>query len=147
INALVEIFNEKYYEHLDGGILESMGRMFKHAVKLYVYPMRQETYAKFAATDPSVATPELATGELITARNVAVAPHLRSLYRHILENGQIDSVSGYNEDYLLIYSREVLEQIQSGDPAWERLVPAKVAAVIKQRNLLGYNGPQPVLRP
>ncbi len=147
INTLVEIFNEKYYENLEGGILESMGRMFKHAVKLYVYPMRQETYAKFAATDPSVGTPELATDELITARNITVAPHLRLLYRHILENGRIDCVSGYNEDYLTIYSREVLEQIQSGNPAWERLVPARVAAVIKQRNLLGYTGPQPAARP
>ena len=40
VNNLVEIFNEKYYENLPGGILESFGRMFRHAVKLYVYPMR-----------------------------------------------------------------------------------------------------------
>src|SRR5439155_21455765 len=29
INNLLEIFNEKYYDHLEGGILESFGRMFK----------------------------------------------------------------------------------------------------------------------
>jgi hypothetical protein len=29
INDLVEIFNEKYYENLPGGILESFGRLFR----------------------------------------------------------------------------------------------------------------------
>src|SRR5215216_2169262 len=41
INNLLEIFNEKYYENLEGGILESFGRLFRNAVKLYIYPMRQ----------------------------------------------------------------------------------------------------------
>ena len=40
INNLLEVFNEKYYENLDGGILESFGRLFKNSVKLYIYPMR-----------------------------------------------------------------------------------------------------------
>ena len=50
INNLLEIFNEKYYENLDGGILESFGRMFKNSVKLYVYPMRQEAYDRYLTT-------------------------------------------------------------------------------------------------
>jgi hypothetical protein len=44
INNLLEIFNEKYYENLEGGILESFGRLFRNSVKLYIYPMRQEAY-------------------------------------------------------------------------------------------------------
>src|SRR6202030_4552668 len=40
VNNLIEIFNEKYYENLPGGILESFGRLFRNAVKLYDYPMR-----------------------------------------------------------------------------------------------------------
>ena len=36
--TLREIFEEKYYTHLAGGILESFGRMFKNDLKLYVYP-------------------------------------------------------------------------------------------------------------
>src|SRR3954467_1210114 len=50
INNLLEIFNEKYYEHLEGGILESFGRMFRNAVKLYIYPMRQEAYDRYLTT-------------------------------------------------------------------------------------------------
>lgn len=144
INNLLEIFNEKYYDHLEGGILESMGRMFRHAVKLYVYPMRAEASAKLVTPGTEhQECADTAPTDLITAKNVHVAHHLRYLYRHLLENNNIDSISGFNDDYLAIFSRDVLQKIKAGDPAWERLVPAKVAAIIKARRLLGYTEPKP----
>ncbi len=51
INNLLEIFNEKYYENLEGGILESFGRLFRNSVKLYIYPMRKEAYEMYIAQD------------------------------------------------------------------------------------------------
>ena len=42
VPSLMEIFDEKYYLNLEGGILEALGRMFKGALKLYVYPMIDE---------------------------------------------------------------------------------------------------------
>ncbi len=144
INTLLEIFNEKYYENLEGGILESMGRMFRHAVKLYVYPMQQVAYDSYqktgqpTGTSPSQPAHAFAAKVLITARNVNVTDHLRNLYAHLLENHYIDCISGFNEDYLSIFSRDVLQRIKNNDPTWEKLVPAKVAEVIKQRGLLGY---------
>src|SRR6266498_2375557 len=42
VPSLHEIFDEKYYLNLEGGILEALGRMFKHGLKLYVYPMVDE---------------------------------------------------------------------------------------------------------
>ena len=39
VPTLREIFDEKYYADLDGGILESFGRLFKNDLKLYVYPL------------------------------------------------------------------------------------------------------------
>ncbi len=138
VNALLEVFNEKYYEHLDGGILESMGRMFKHAVKLYVYPMRRDNFARFLGGDSAFALPDDAAKALVTARNVHVAHHLRYLYQHLMENHKIECITGYNDDFLGIYSRDVIGRIQSGDSSWELHVPSKVAALIKQRRLLGY---------
>ncbi|HEY4299316.1 MAG TPA: TonB-dependent receptor [Candidatus Didemnitutus sp.] len=143
INNLLEIFNEKYYENLEGGILESMGRMFRHAVKLYIYPMQQAAYDTYLrsgqpASGPAAVSHAFAANVLITARNLHVADHLRNLYAHLLENHYIDCLAGFNEDYLSIFSRDVLHRIKNGDPTWERLVPAKVAEVIKQRGLLGY---------
>src|SRR2546421_12586473 len=38
VPSLLEIFDEKYYLNLEGGILEALGRMFKSGLKLYVYP-------------------------------------------------------------------------------------------------------------
>lgn len=142
INALLEIFNERYYENLEGGILESMGRMFKHAVKLYVYPMKPDTLRRSqAGADGGVAAIN-ATNELITARNVHVARHLRYLYQHLLENNNIDCLTGYQEAYLSIYSRDVAGQIERGEPDWESLVPPPVAALVKQRHLLGCRAGQ-----
>ena len=37
--SLRELFDEQYYADLDGGILESFGRLFKNDLKLYVYPL------------------------------------------------------------------------------------------------------------
>jgi len=148
INNLLEIFNEKYYENLEGGILESMGRMFRHAVKLYIYPMQQvayDSYLKSGQSSETLGQPHVshafAAKVLITARNVNVTDHLRNLYAHLLENHFIDCITGFNEDYLSIFSRDVLQRIKNNDPTWERLVPAKVAEVIKERGLLGYGKP------
>jgi len=38
VNNLIQIFDEKYYTNLDGGILESFSRLFSSNVRLYVYP-------------------------------------------------------------------------------------------------------------
>ena len=149
INNLLEIFNEKYYEDLEGGILESMGRMFRHAVKLYIYPMRQDAYDRYLASgQPNGALGSgsghaFSTGVMITARNLQVSDRLRNLYAHLLENHNLDCIVGSNPDYLNIFSRDVLQRIKSGDPTWEKMVPAKVAEFIKERKLLGYGTETP----
>ncbi len=143
INTLLEIFNEKYYENLEGGILESMGRMFRHAVKLYIYPMRQDAFDRYLANGQPPAAAHngsnpFSSEVMITARNLQVSDRLRNLYAHLLENHNLDCIVGSNPDYLNIFSRDVLHRIKAGDDSWERLVPAKVAEIIKSRHLLGY---------
>jgi len=154
ITNLLEILNEKYYDNLEGGILESLGRLFRHSVKLYVYPMLREPYEKYIATGQTSERPETdaqRTGvrkatpsatALVTAKNIQVAPHLRNLYAHLYENCYLECLTGYNPDILHIFSREVLRRIQDKDPTWETLVPASVATVIKQRQLFHYQALQ-----
>jgi hypothetical protein len=117
--ALAEIFEEKYYSGLEGGILEGLGRLFKTGVKLYVYPYRE------------------ADGSITTADKYKVAPNLRHLYAHLLENDFIQSMQDYNPKYLGIRSAQVLALINECDPEWEALVPAEVAKIIKDRQLFG----------
>ena len=124
IPSVRELFDEKYYEHLEGGILESFGRLFKNDLKLFVYPLK----------DPD-------TGQLINVQKLKVAPHLQRLYGHLVENDFVESLDFFNRDYLHIYSRDVLEKIRDGDESWERMVPPEVAALIKERNYFGYHAP------
>ncbi|HRE81743.1 MAG TPA: TonB-dependent receptor [Opitutaceae bacterium] len=147
INNLLEVFNEKYYEHLEGGILEAFGRLFRNAVKLYVYPMHQNAYehyiagAQLVSTLPSAqAMPvnAFASAVLITAKNLQVSDHLRNLYAHLLENHYIDCIVGFDRAILDIFSRDVLQRIKKQDPSWERMVPTPVATAIKKRGLFGY---------
>ena len=146
INNLLEIFNEKYYEHLEGGILESFGRMFKNAVKLYIYPMRQEAFDRYQETGGvagpgSVVGHAFAANVLITAKNVHIPDHLRNLYDHLLENHYIDSIVGFDREIMGIFSRDVLSRIKQRDPSWEEMVPKSVAAAIKKRHLFGCDEP------
>ncbi len=146
INNLLEIFNEKYYEHLEGGILENFGRLFRHSVRLYVYPMQKVAYERYLATGhPATAAPfappppsAFAKDVLINARNVQVTPHLRNLYDHLLENHYIETIVGFDRAILDIFSRDVMDRIRAGDASWEQMVPAPVAAAIKRRGLFGH---------
>jgi hypothetical protein len=119
--SLRELFDEKYYTALEGGILESFGRLFKNDLRLYIYPLLDQK-----------------SEELITAQNLQVAPGLRNLYAYLLGHGSIRQLDNVNRDYLRIFSREALRKIRSGDASWEAMVPPEVAAVIKKRRFLGY---------
>lgn len=124
VPSLQSIFDEQYYTKLDGGLLEALGRLFKGATKLYVYPYLHRQ-----------------TGELITAETMQVAPHLRHLYSHLLQNGHIESIREYTPGYLGIYPDEVLRRIRSGDPAWEGMVPPPIVDLIKEKRLFA-SGPK-----
>jgi hypothetical protein len=117
--TLKEIFDARYYGDLEGGILESFGRLFKNAVRLYIHPCRETT------------------GPLVTVKNLEVAPNLRHLYAFLLENRHLEFIDHYDESLLPIRSRDLLERIQSGKPGWEAMVPPKVAGLIKERGYFG----------
>jgi len=43
-------------------------------------------------------------------------------------------------EFVTVLSRNVLKMLQDNEPGWEPMVPNEVAALIKQRHLLGYQG-------
>ncbi|UCE88511.1 MAG: TonB-dependent receptor [Pseudomonadota bacterium] len=116
--SLREIFDERYYEHLPGGILESFGRLFKHDLRLYVCP----------AIDPQ-------SGALQGMDELELSPQLQHLYAYLRERGCIKALDTVNHDYLSIWSHEVLEKIRHGDHEWETMVPEQVAQMIKTQAL------------
>lgn len=140
INNLLEIFNEKYYENLEGGILESFGRLFSNAVKLYIYPMKKDAYARYAVNSAANGTSvhTFASNVLISAKNVRIAEHLANLYAHLVENHYVDCILGFDQTVLDILSRDVLKKIKDQDLLWEKMVPTPVAQAIKRRGLFGH---------
>jgi hypothetical protein len=121
VPSLIEILDEKYYLNLEGGILEALGRMFKHGLKLYVYPMIDET-----------------TGAILSATKVQVAPNLRALFQYLIDNCYIEEIADYRKDFLRIYPATVLAKLKAGDKSWEEMVPPEVAQIIKEREFFGY---------
>jgi hypothetical protein len=53
--------------------------------------------------------------------------------------GSFVPLDNYRDDYLSIFSRDVLKRIAGGDPSWESMVPEVVAELIKQRSFFGYS--------
>ena len=121
VPSLHEIFDEKYYLNLEGGILEALGRMFKHGLKLYVYPMINDK-----------------TGKLITATQTEIAPNLRSLFQYLIDNRSIEEITDYRKEFLRIYPAAILAKLKVGDKSWEEMVPPEVAQIIKEREFFGY---------
>jgi len=121
IPTLKEVFNVKYYDSLEGGILESFGRLFKNDIKLYVYPFI-----------------EGAPGRVITAENVEIPGPLAHLYAYLRETGCIVPIGNFRKESLGILSRDVLARICAGDSCWEQMVPSEVAECIKARLFFGY---------
>jgi hypothetical protein len=124
VPSLLEIFDEKYYLNLEGGILEALGRMFKTGLKLYVYPMIDDR-----------------TGKIVTAQEIEVAPNLRSLFQYLIDNRYIEEIADYHAEYLRIYPHDVLAKLHAGESTWEQMVPAEVVQIIKQREFFGYRRP------
>ncbi|MFM7075568.1 MAG: TonB-dependent receptor [Planctomycetaceae bacterium] len=120
VPLLEALFDESHYHDLGGGILEAFGRLFNHAVRLYVHPTR----------DP-------ATGRTVGAAEVAVQPHLVHLLRHCLANGLVRPIPCGDAELDAHSSAEVRALLCAGDPAWRGLVDPAVARVI---DATGYFG-------
>ncbi|MDE3067961.1 MAG: TonB-dependent receptor [Verrucomicrobiota bacterium] len=121
LERLRDVLDEKFYADLEGGLMESLGQLFKNGAKLYVYPWLDRK-----------------TGKLFTLENLQVAPHLRHLYAHLVENRFIEGIRGYHPDFLAIDSADVLARIKAGDEDFASLVPAPVAETIKRGGMFGW---------
>ncbi len=124
IYALQKIFEEKTYENLKGGILESFGTLFGTNVKLYIYPAwKRDSSDLFTLKDFEETLPV----------------NLRSLFRYLVENNKVEDIKDANVNNLHIISDNVLAMIKKGDEGWEKFVPRKVQEAIKDHNLFDYH--------
>jgi hypothetical protein len=118
---LRDVMNDKFYTDLPGGLMESLGQLFKNGAKLYVYPSLDKK-----------------TGRLTTLENLEVPPSLRHLHAHLLENKFLEPIADFNPNALKIYSGDVLPMIQAGDERLAGLIPPQILEVIKAKRLFGW---------
>jgi hypothetical protein len=121
VASLLDLFQEKYYAELEGGILEAFGRLFTKDLRIYAYPLRDS-----------------ATGNLWTAENVEMPKDLINLYEHLVDRGRIKKLDNFDASVLHIFSRDVLKRIKDQDDSWEDMVPTEISAVIKARRFFGW---------
>jgi len=111
-------FDEKYYTKLPGGgPRKAVGRLFK-------------------TTSSSMSTPyqEQPGDPLQTVSSLEVREDLRPLYDYLVKRGSFGPLSTTSPKILPpSFSRDVLKRIARNDPAWEQMVPSKVAKLIRKR--------------
>ena len=119
VNNFVEIFDEQYYQDLGGGILEAFGKMFYNNLKVYLYPMKDDN------------------GTVINSTNLKLHPRMKDFYKFFKYNGKVIDIFDFEEEYLNIFSRKILQQIRDGEPDWEKHLPEGIAELIKKNQMFG----------
>ena len=119
---LIQIFDEKYYRNLSGGVLEAFGKLFYKDLKIYLYPLK-----------------DLDTGEIITSANLKVHPRMKELYKYFKFNGRIADITKFDPEILEIFSRKAFKMISNGKSGWEEMLPEGVDKIIKDKRLFGYS--------
>ncbi|NOX69730.1 MAG: TonB-dependent receptor [Gammaproteobacteria bacterium] len=120
LDNLQKLFDEGYYVNLDGGILESLGRLFTDQLKLLIYPMKNAGSAEIHGLD-----------------SLSLEKSLHYLMDYLRHRQCIVPLEDISDRYLDIHSPDVLDLIKNGGE-WGSMVPESVSAVIVRRKLFGY---------
>ncbi|WP_397362636.1 TonB-dependent receptor [Olleya sp. R77988] len=118
-NNLIDIFDEKYYRQLSGGILEAFGKLFFKDLRVYLYPMKNQD------------------GSLTTSDNLKVHPRMKELYKFFKYNGKVVDITDYDPSTMDVFSRRVLKMIASGEEGWQDMLPPGVSKLIMEQSLFG----------
>jgi hypothetical protein len=86
VSSLVQFFQETYYEKLEGGIIEAIGRLIARNVKIYAFPMPLKSFKSYLeACDLDLSFWEVPKSGNVTVENIRPRSHLRHLYQYMLE--------------------------------------------------------------
>ncbi|HLJ53724.1 MAG TPA: hypothetical protein VKT77_01730 [Chthonomonadaceae bacterium] len=121
VPTLRKILDEQFCTEVGGGALESVGRLFRRLVKMYVYP-----------------TFDAATGRIITLDDAEVQSPLHHIRDFLLDQSRLEAIPCPDPEILKIRTPDVRGKIEDGDPSWEASVPPVVADIVKAQRLFGY---------
>lgn len=121
IETFEKVMQPIYYNHLKGGIVEALGKLFPKNVKVYIYPALQP-----------------GSEQVKTIQSLNFPIQTKYLFQHLTENRLILDIPNMNRRFLQVSSFEILEKIRTGNHEWEKDVPVFIANRIKERKLFGY---------
>ena len=120
VTNLIEIFDEKYYDSVKGGILEAFGNIFKNNMKIYLYPVLDKQ-----------------KDTIIDSTNLKLEDNMKEFYKYFKVNNKIRDLE-FNKDFLNIFSKDVLKQIKNNTPGWEDKLPEGASDLIIKKKMFGY---------
>lgn len=85
--ALMRIFDEVRYQHLDGRMLEGIARLFGHDVRVLAYPSRRDDLVRLLGADGVRGWEFDGAGPFVSADQIRPAPPLCHLYAYLLATG------------------------------------------------------------
>ena len=95
VDSLIDMFEEKYYRNLNGGIMEAFGIIYTRDIKIYLYPYKPNSES-----------------ELLNSNNIPIHPRVKALYEYLYRNKRIEDLN-HNKKVLGIFSREVFKKINN----------------------------------
>ena len=113
------LFAARYYQGLEGGILEAFGKLFSDNTSVYVYPT-------------------IVKGKLVTLDTVDVDDKLAYLLKYLIHTKAMVSADIVDVRNLDISAREIVKQIPLGRGDWQERVMEVTAQQIIDNKLFGF---------
>ena len=117
-HKLQNFFAADTYKHVNGGILEALGRMLSHGTKQYFYPIVKDKGA-------------------LRLSQISLDSKTSHLVRYLMEGGGVEEIPSNEETAKYLSQDQVLKMIEIMSNGWESFVPASVAQIIMDRSLFG----------
>lgn len=114
--TLPPLFDPKFYEKEQNGLLGSFSRLFDEKTKIYVYPYKTKESCQ-------------------TAQTFYPDRKLAHLYMHFIENKFIVDMEDCDSIDTSVRADDIRELLKKGDKGWEKLVPEPVRELIKKKKL------------
>ena len=116
VRDVVNLLNPKYYEDLEGGLLEGMGKLFPDDTQVFVYPTIIE-------------------GQYTALEDVRLPPNQQSLLDHLIRNRLFIGCKEVDRSNLYINSAEVHQSIKARTDSWKKNVDERLIPMIETREM------------
>lgn len=113
---LEDLFNENFYQNLEGSLLEAMGKLFDSSTKILVFPYKQKDLC-------------------LTSKSFFPNNKYTYLYKHLLKEGFIKDVAGCEDIDVSVLAKDVRALLDKADNTWVHFVPKPVVDLIKKNKM------------